>query len=176
MTRLLSSPMIRADLADNVRWIATTPTASDPDLVLSGPNGITGFRFVQDSQVKTPAYACNLLWVLVNYWNMYRVTMDAALLPDLYAILRGSVNHQAHLATKGSDGVYHLPPMDSPEYPLGAEGGDTNYQLGTRARICGVYVCVCVRARVCLCVIVCVCECECDIDDSPISALVTRQF
>ena len=129
MTRLLSSPMVRADLSDNVRWIATNSTATDPDLVLSGPNGITGFRFVQDVQVKPPAYACNLMWVLVNYWNLYRSTMDTALLPDLYAILRGSVNHQAHLAAKGADGKYHLQPMNSPEYPLGAAGGDTNYQL-----------------------------------------------
>jgi hypothetical protein len=49
-----------------------------------------------------------------------KATMDQTLLPDLYAILRGSVNHQAHLAFKAADGIWHLPPMLSPEYPLGA--------------------------------------------------------
>ena len=61
--------------------------------------------------------------------GLYRATMDADLLPDLYTLLRGSVNHQLHLATKGSDGKLHMPVMKSPEYPLPSLGGDTNYQL-----------------------------------------------
>eukprot|EP00040_Diaphanoeca_grandis_P024371 m.618 g.618 ORF g.618 m.618 type:complete len:612 (-) comp296_c0_seq1:277-2112(-) len=129
MTRLLSDPIVRSGFTSNVDWIVKNSTMTDADLVLSGPYGITGFRFVQDTQVKPPAYACNLLWVLVNFWNLYRATMDETLLPDLYAVLRGSVNHQVHLATKTADGTWHLPPMDSPEYPLGAAGGNTNYQL-----------------------------------------------
>ena len=66
---------------------------------------------------------------LCCFASLYRATMDADLLPDLYTLLRGSVNHQLHLATKGSDGKLHMPVMKSPEYPLPSLGGDTNYQL-----------------------------------------------
>lgn len=59
------------------------------------------------------------------------------MLPDFYALLRASVNHQVHLARKGTDGRWHLPPMQSPEYPLcsldGCAGGDTAYQLSLLA-------------------------------------------
>jgi hypothetical protein len=30
----------------------------------------------------------------VNYWNLYRATLDAGLLPDLYVLLRGAVSHR----------------------------------------------------------------------------------
>ena len=90
---------------------------------MPGPDGITSFRFLEDHDVKPPRYSTNLLWALVNYWNLYRVTQDANLLPDFYAVLRGSVNHQAHLAIKGADGLWHMPETNSPEYPLGAAGG-----------------------------------------------------
>ena len=79
--------------------------------------------------VKPPDYQCNLLWALVNYWNLYRATLDADLLPDLYTLLRGAVNHQLHEATKDADGTLHMPVMKSPEYPLPTLGGDTSYQL-----------------------------------------------
>ena len=82
-------------------------------------------------------------------WNLYRATMDDDLLPDLYTLLRGAVNHQLHEATKeGPDGTLHMPVMNSPEYPLPAKGGDTNYQLAltkwglkTLIQICGLLHC-----------------------------------
>ena len=118
MTRLLSDPIVRTDLAFNVNWIQKNSTPTDPDLAISGPYGVTSFRFIQDSMVVPPSYPVNLLWVLVNYYNLYRATLDATLLPDLYALLRGAVNHQVHLAVKGADGLWHLPVTRSPEYPL----------------------------------------------------------
>ena len=47
-----------------------------------------------------PHFQSNLLWALVNYWNLYRATMDEDLLPPLYDLLRGAVNHQLHLASR----------------------------------------------------------------------------
>ena len=129
MVRLISDPIVRADLVRNVGWIQTNSTLEDPDLVLSGGSNSTSFRFLQDNGVPSSAYSVNLIWALVNYWNLYRSTMAADLLPDFYAVLRGSVNHQAHLATKQADGKWHMPEMQSPEFPLGARGGDTTYQL-----------------------------------------------
>lgn len=133
LARLLSDPIVYSDLARNVDWITTATTEADPDLVASGPNGITSYRFIEDGGVTLPAYQTNLLWVLVNVYNLYRTTLDLTLLPPLYSVLRASVNHQLHLATKGPDGKYHMPPTGSPEYPVGCEsgcaGGDSTYHL-----------------------------------------------
>ena len=89
-------------------------------------------------------YQTNLDWVLINFWNLYRATQDADLLPDLYALLRGEVNKQVHIATKRADGVYTWPSMGSPEYPA-PPGPNTNYQLAltkwgltTLLKICDV--------------------------------------
>ena len=60
-------------------------------------------------------------------------TQDGDLLPDFYAVLRGSVNHQAHLATKGTDGLWHMPETNSPEYPLGAAGGARGWRSCPRS-------------------------------------------
>ena len=54
-------------------WITTNSTLQDPDLVLSGPSNSTSFRFLQDAGVPSSSYSVNLLWVLVNYWNLYRI-------------------------------------------------------------------------------------------------------
>ena len=58
------------------------------------------------------------------------------------------MNHQLHEATASADGRLHLPVMNSPEYPLPALGGDTNYQLAltkwglkTAIRICALLGC-----------------------------------
>jgi hypothetical protein len=142
----LTESYVHRDLATNGNWIDTNSTQSDPDLVLAGPPGITGFRFIDTGA--PPQYQSNLLWALVNWWNLYRATLDTALLPDLYAVLRGCVNHHAHIAVKGSDGIYHMPAMRSPEYPSPSVSPDTNYELAlfkwglrTLRKICGLLEC-----------------------------------
>ena len=62
----------------------------------------------QSADTALRMYDCvqNLDWVLINWWNLYRSTQDATLLPDLYAVLRGEVNKQVHLAIKNeTDGT-----------------------------------------------------------------------
>jgi alpha-L-fucosidase 2 len=94
----------------------------------------------------------NLLWVLINMYNLYRATLDTSLLPPLYALLRASVNHQAHIAVKEADGKWHLPPTASPEYPVGCSngcaGGDSTYHLSlfkwglvTLPKLCALLQC-----------------------------------
>jgi hypothetical protein len=45
------------------------------------PAGYAGPSGAVPGYVKLPNYQCNLLWALVNYWNLYRATMDDDLLP-----------------------------------------------------------------------------------------------
>eukprot|EP01052_Picozoa_sp_SAG31_P029930 SAG31_NODE_3023_length_4780_cov_5.085665_3_plen_451_part_00 len=92
-------------------------------------------------------YQTNLDWVLINWWNLYRSTQDTTLLPDLYALLRGEVNKQVHLAIKSPDGSYSWPVMASPEYPA-KPGPSTNYQLAltkwgltTLLKVCDLLSC-----------------------------------
>jgi hypothetical protein len=135
-----------------VAWISTASTSIDPDLVVSGPNGIASYRFIENNGTQLPGYQTNLLWVLINVYNLYRITLDITLLPPLYSLLRASVNHQLHLAEKDRSGVYHMPLTASPEYPIGClegcAGGDTTYQLAltkwglrTLSKICTVLQC-----------------------------------
>ena len=71
----------------------------------------------------------NLVWTCHNLWWQYRHTMDDGFLREqLYPLLRRAVNLYLHLAEKGSDGKYHLPPSHSPE---AFTGPDTNYDLAS---------------------------------------------
>ena len=51
-------------------WCSLGPTGRPHP---SGPDGITSFRFLENHDVKPPMYSTNLLWALVNFWNLYRV-------------------------------------------------------------------------------------------------------
>ena len=64
----------------------------------------------------------------------YRATQNRHLLPDLYALLRGEVNKQVHLATKGPDGVFAWPSARSPEYP-----GPSTYTTKPRPALGGAH-------------------------------------
>lgn len=70
----------------------------------------------------------NLVWILHDCWLYYRMTMNREMLLDfLYPLLKRSVNYYLHFVRKGTDGKWHLPPTDSPEY--GERCEDCNYDL-----------------------------------------------
>lgn len=70
----------------------------------------------------------NLTWLLHNYWNQYRYSMDSSVLHDLYPLLRRSINYYLNIMEKWDDGELHLPVTYSPEYP-GGFSRDCNYDL-----------------------------------------------
>ena len=69
----------------------------------------------------------NLLWALHDYWLYCRYSGDDELLSDrFYPLLDGAVAFLVNALEEGEDGLYHLPPDISPEYP-GGPVADSNY-------------------------------------------------
>lgn len=126
LTRLLDDPTVR-------RWLASNAAPHNTDS-LAGPSTLTGFLLSNPDGGPTtpPNYQGNLLWAAVNYWNLYRFSQDASMLPPLHSLVRGLVNHlvyqldeeeeenTAESNRQGTfgrwDGLLHLPPAYSPEY------------------------------------------------------------
>ncbi len=70
----------------------------------------------------------NLTWLLHNYWNQYKYSMDSAYLEALFPLLKRSVNFYLNIMQIDENGQIHLPETFSPEYP-GGFTRDCNYDL-----------------------------------------------
>lgn len=69
----------------------------------------------------------DLPWTLFYYWEYYHYTMDDAILrARLYPLLRLAIGNYLAYVQKGEDGLYHLPPTESPEL---AVVPDASYDL-----------------------------------------------
>ena len=122
---------------DQVNWAAFL---ARHDLVWNRPgknyfeapfvgNGLVGAMIWQDSDHTLRLSVGRTDVTDHNLWWRYRHTMDDRFLRErLYPLLRRAVNPYLHLAEKGSDGKYHLPPSHSPE---AFSGPDTNYDLAS---------------------------------------------
>lgn len=74
----------------------------------------------------------NPTWIAHNLYLHARYAADEGMLREIvYPLLRGSVNAYLTFAYNSSDGLVHLPPSASPEYPYpdGSPKNDTNYDL-----------------------------------------------
>ncbi len=72
----------------------------------------------------------NLPWACHNLWLHYRHTMDQDMLREkLFPILKRAINYYIHFIEKDEDGIYHLPPTNSPEYPYDQNAWDGNFDL-----------------------------------------------
>lgn len=71
----------------------------------------------------------NLTWILHNYWMQCSYSGDDKRMTEgLYPLLKRSINYYLHILQKDTNGVLHLPPTYSPEYP-GNIYPDCNYDL-----------------------------------------------
>ncbi len=92
-------------------------------------------------------YDCvgNLTWTLHNMWMIYRFSMDDTMLREkLLPLLERSVNFYLHLLEDDAEGVLHLRPTYSPEYPNNPNN-DCNYDLALLKWACRTLLDSCER-------------------------------
>lgn len=98
----------------------------------SGADLVAPVKLIAESTAEISngeAELSNLTWILYNYWQHYRYSMDKTVLNKLYPLLKRSINYPLHLLKKEDDGKWHFSvKTHSPEYPIG-KGTDTNYDL-----------------------------------------------
>ncbi len=72
----------------------------------------------------------NLTWALHDYWTYCRYTGDETRLRRIfYPLLKGAAIFMINALKKDDQGLYHLPPDVSPEYPKKDLVADTTYNL-----------------------------------------------
>ena len=70
----------------------------------------------------------NLLWALHSVWLFYRMKPSRSMVNRLlFPLLRRAVSYYLHFLLLDDDGILHIPPTLSPEYPK--IGSDMNYDL-----------------------------------------------
>ncbi len=78
----------------------------------------------------------NLGWLLYDYYQYYRTTMDEQVARDLFKLMKLNMRGFLYmLGEKAPDGMYHLAPMNSPEVG-GGSGPDANYGLSVIRWLC----------------------------------------
>jgi hypothetical protein len=88
----------------------------------------------------------HLTWAMHNCYQMYRATMDDAMLRDMiYPILRRAVNFQFHLLVEHPDGNCGFENTNSPEY---GNADNCNYELATFSWGCKTLLEICDRLRI----------------------------
>jgi hypothetical protein len=125
-----------ASLINNVGTLLRNDSASIPantgwDLAVTCTSFVTDCASLPDGKpiVAPPkAQLGNLAWVAHNVWLQYRYSMDKNILQKVgWELIRRSANFYLRNAVISSDGTFHTPPSESPEYgnvPL-----DANYDL-----------------------------------------------
>ena len=90
----------------------------------------------------------NLPWTLHNVWMMWRYGMNDQVLEDvLLPLLERSVNLYRHICDKDENGVLHLAPTYSPEYPVNPNR-DCNYDLSLFKWGCKTLIDACERLNI----------------------------
>ena len=97
----------------------------------SGFGSITSFDMIAPMLVQPGQQLGNPTWIAVNLLQHASFTANTTMMRELvYPFLRGTVNVYLAFCVNGSDGLIHLPPTASPEYPYPhGPANDTNYDL-----------------------------------------------
>ena len=129
----------RFDLTANLQeWLlggtatlAANPTPGYGDSL--GFSGSTSIDLISPYTVAPGVQLGNFPWITHNlYLHASHTGNDTALAGPVFAALRGAMNVYLHYAVVASDGLLHLPPTASPEYPYPPPGrptNDTHYDL-----------------------------------------------
>jgi len=96
-----------------------------------GVSGVAAYDLNSTYTVSPGQQLGNLPWLCQNLY-MYASYMgnDTMLQYDIYPLLRGAINVYRHFSFVDENGITHLPPTSSPEYPYPhGPTNDTNYDL-----------------------------------------------
>jgi alpha-L-fucosidase 2 len=132
----------RFDIAGTLSWWLEAHLATMPANIVVPPGtpnitdgmgfgSITSFDMVAPMPIEAGQQLGNPTWIAHNLLQHAAFTANTTMLRQLvFPFLRGTVNTYLAFAVNGSDGLIHLPPTASPEYPYPhGPGNDTNYDM-----------------------------------------------
>ncbi len=121
---------LEAHLATMMKNVAVPP--GKPNITDGmGFGSITSFDMEATMTITPNSQLGNPTWIAHNLYMHAAFTANTTMLRELvFPFLRGTVNTYLAFCVNGSDGLIHLPPTASPEYPYPhGPAKDTNYDM-----------------------------------------------